>query len=289
VSELFADGFNPLTIPFGTPFVTVTGILIDNTTTDENQPLITGAEWYDGVPPGTAIGNPVDGTWDGPLETLNFDIITAAWLGGDHLVNVRGISPPGSGPSEIVTVTVIGSNFDIDLGGVADDTWVFVSFPLSLSGQAITIIDDSTWGDSGTTWDLLQWYDPLDTADHWKSYSSDKPALLNDLPDVNNAMGLWIHITGNDGDQILTVGSGAYSGSAVDIQLYSGWNLVGYPSTTSRRADLTLPAQVTKLGVYDLAQPYGIRDVSDLTSVFFVEGEAYWVYANADTIWSVTP
>jgi hypothetical protein len=165
--------------------------------------------------------------------------------------------------------------------------WRFLSFPITANGNVASVLDD-TFGDSGTTWDMVQWYDPLDTSDHWKSYNAYAPAL-SDMPSVSNRMGLWVHITANGGDGLLSCGLGDYPGSTTSIQLFSGWNLVGYPSATSRRADLTLPVQVTAMAVYNSAQPYDFTDVTDLTTVWMVEDEAYWVYTPSDVMWNVDP
>jgi hypothetical protein len=179
------------------------------------------------------------------------------------------------------------STYDINLAGISPGDWTFVSYPITANGDVVTIFDDSSWGDSNTEWDCIQWYYPLDSVDPWKMHSIDKPANLNDMPAVDNTMGFWIRITSNGGDQMLSIGSGVLPGATTNIQLYNGWNLVGYPSATARLASDTLPPQADKVAVYDSGQPYDLRDETVLTSVTMVQSNAYWVHVTADCTWQV--
>ncbi len=166
--------------------------------------------------------------------------------------------------------------------------WRFISFPTSISVSAATILDDSlhAWGDAGITWDELKWYDPTDTTRHWKTFNKDFPGAPS-MPDLDNTMGLWIHITGNTGDQYLTLGISGDDPLDAEFMLYAGWNLIGYPSLTPQLASDTLPAQVTKMAYYDIAQPYTITDTVALDTVMMAEGNAYWVYSASDVLWQV--
>ena len=74
----------------------------------------------------------------------------------------------------------------------------------------------------------------------------------------------------------------------MNINLYIGWNLVSYPSATSRAASATLPVEADMVAYYDAASPYLITDALP-GAVTFVEGNAYWVRVTGNTIWSVAP
>jgi hypothetical protein len=176
--------------------------------------------------------------------------------------------------------------YDIDLSGVAPGTWVFVSFPIDATGNVPTLFNDAGWGDGGTSWDYAQWFDNL--AKEWKTYSTAKPPSLNDMSIRDCEDGFWLHITANGGDQLLTVGSGIFAAGPVFINLYDGWNLVGYPSATPRQGTATLPAQADTVSIYDLGQPYRILDQAP-GAVTFTESNAYWVHVTADCIWQVDP
>ena len=162
--------------------------------------------------------------------------------------------------------------------------WVFVSFPFVMSGDIATVLTDS---DGTTEWDIAKWYDPQDANNPWKTYSVNNPGL-NDMPVVTNNMGMWLHITVNDG--ILTTGTvGDYSASPVDITLYPGWNIVGYPSATGENAfDSLLGLGVNWIAEYQETSPF-VADYSDLTQVDMSEGNAYWVHVDALTVWTVNP
>jgi hypothetical protein len=204
-------------------------------------------------------------------------VIRAVDIAGNEEMNTNAIPevPPNS--------------YDIDLTGASADDWVFVSYPIEASGSPEAVLNDAGWGDGGTTWDLIQWYDSNEPANQWKTYSVDKPAALNNLVTVNNNQGFWLHLTGNVGDQMLTVSGGDYPTAPVNIQLYTGWNQVGYPSGTPRQADTTLPGAVSKIAINNDLLPYGIEDITDLSSVMMSESNAYWVYSSSDTTWIVDP
>jgi hypothetical protein len=177
--------------------------------------------------------------------------------------------------------------YDIDIAGGGSDTWQFISYPIDASSDVLTVFDDAVWGDGGTDWDYIQWYDPTDAADHWKTYSKDKPPALNDLPDAGNTMGFWVHLTANGGDQILSVGEGNEP-SGTTIHLYPGWNMVGYPSTTETYTVQDLiddSGVVSDVERYNLAAPYSIEPMPG--GAPFQRGEAYWIKASADYDWII--
>jgi carboxypeptidase T len=160
--------------------------------------------------------------------------------------------------------------------------WNFVSFPLAVSGAPNVILNDLA-GDGTTTWDVVKWYDPTDPADPWKTYRLGSSS--NDLIMVNNCRGMWVHVTNGGLDNFITVEGTAPSSTV--IQLYRGWNLVGYPSATPRLASATLPAQADMVSVFQVAAPY-ISDTSNLASVTMTQGKGYWVHVTADCTWTVS-
>ena len=216
-------------------------------------------------------------------------------MGYDNVVVNYSATPPTftfaydhqSTPSNIeAALTSLGGGmtYDIDLTGIAPDTWVFVSYPITSTGSPITIFDDILHGDGNTAWDRIMWYDVDDSASHWKSYNKDYGGTQS-LTFINNAMGFWIHITSNTGDQLLSTGTGSQP-VTTSVTLKAGWNLVGYPSDTPRQADATLPIEVTSIAVYNVSQPYAIEDLP-LGSVTMTSGNAYWVYTPVIVQWDI--
>ena len=217
------------------------------------------------------------GEFDG---TIWWYVVRAVDIWGNEELNTFAVPEPG----------VVLTPYDIDISGFSAGDWVFISYPISISGNVQDVLNDATNGDGGTTWNIAKWYDATDPVDPWKSYNPARPASANDLAIIDITMGIWLHLTANGGDQLLTTGvTGDYSGASVDIDLWNGWNLVSYPSATDRTAAATLPGEADMVAVYDGGEPYLVRDVTNLNTVTMTEGNAYWVHVTSDTVWSVDP
>jgi serine protease AprX len=202
-----------------------------------------------------------------------------------HIVVEDSIGQTGQDWSDSF-FTILPPVYNIDLTGFGIGDWVFVSFPIEAMGDALTVFDDATWGDSQTNWDIAQWYDNVNKV--WRTYSIYRPPSVNDMDVFDNSMGVWLHLTSNGGDEQLTVGTGNMPAGPVLINLYAGWNLVGYPSATPRLASATLPPEADLIAIYDGGQPYLILDVLP-ASTPMSEGNAFWVHVTADTVWMVMP
>ena len=141
--------------------------------------------------------------------------------------------------------------------------------------------------DADTSWDIIKYYDCQDIQDPWKSYNLAKPPGLNDLMNVSYTMGLWVHIpdAGSLGDGFIDI-EGIMPGTTA-IPLYTGWNLVGYPSITPVLASDTLPPVADIMSVYDATNPYMIRDITDMTTETLSCYNGYWIHVTADAMWIV--
>ena len=170
----------------------------------------------------------------------------------------------------------------VDVPVSATPGWNFISYTLLMSGSPESVLDDLA-GDGTTQWSVVKCYDASDAADPWKTYRPG--SSTNDLLSIDNMCGIWVYVT-VPGDNWLTVEG--IMPTTTDIQLYTGWNLVGYPSATPRNADTTLPAEADMISVYDIGSPYLITDESDLSSVTMTDCNAYWVHVTADCLWTVT-
>ncbi|MDD4307608.1 MAG: S8 family serine peptidase [Thermoplasmata archaeon] len=174
--------------------------------------------------------------------------------------------------------------YEIDLTGKPANSWVFISFPIEISGNIQDVLNDATVGDGLTAWTVAKWYNPQTPADPWKSYRVGGTA--NDMPTITNAMGIWLWITANGGDQRLTTGLGCNTPiEPVNINLYAGWNMVGYPSLTERSVgDAFWGTGADRVEVFDPALPYIIEAGPDY---IMKPGEGFWVHVMADTVWTV--
>jgi hypothetical protein len=135
-------------------------------------------------------------------------------------------------------------------------------------------------------YDAVKWYDASDTEDPWKSYVVGKP-FGNDLFHLNETMGFWIHIT-KPGDTIFLY-NGTEPAVNQTIHLYSGWNMVGYPSETSyNRTDglnnLTFGIEVDAIQWYDAATQIW-HDLGE--NDYFVPCRGYWIHATTECEWEV--
>ena len=229
------------------------------------------------VPAGT---DTYSDTGRGELDGIDWwYVVRAVDLSSNEDTNTVAVSESGGSPL---------TSYDIPISPAAGNgDWVFVSFPYTISGNIETVLDDSILGDGGTTWDVAKWYDPQDTADPWKAYRAG--VSTSDLVTINNHMGIWLHLTANGGNQLLTTGvAGSYSAGAVNISLYAGWNLVSYPSATSRLASTTLPGAADMVAYYNSGAPYLVTEALP-TAVTFSEGNAYWVHMTSAATWTVNP
>jgi hypothetical protein len=222
--------------------------------------------WFDNIQvSGVPAGGPPDGQF---TFAYDFALTPSA---------VHQPSGPGPPPQA----------YDIDLTGFSAGDWVFVSFPIEITGDVPTVFDDSAFGDGGTTWDCVQWFDNAVKA--WTDHNTHKPATLRDNSVIDNTGGFWIHLTAAGGDEMLTTGLEGFFPSAVSgIDLFAGWNLVGYPSATTRLAsDALAGTSADMIAFHSPAAPYRIGETTDLSSVTMDHGNAYWVRVPADTVWNI--
>jgi hypothetical protein len=159
--------------------------------------------------------------------------------------------------------------------------WNLVSTPLVLS-KTLTNEVLQTLND---TIRIAQYYDSSDPIDRWKDTN------IGDLTEINNTMGFWLYV--DSSDHLIT--AGLLPNSTV-INLYSGWNLVGYPSYTSRFLGDALSSvfweSVQHYNSYDAQGDYWKHNstrkpsyLNDLNSMN--TGEGYWIFVTKDCTWTV--
>jgi len=201
-------------------------------------------------------------------------VVRAASAWGDEDPNADAVPEPGGTPPVY---------YNIDLAGKPANGWVLISYPVAVSGHIETVLNDDTNGDGMSDWDVAKTFD--NQLKKWLTYR--KGGSGNTFTDVTNHMGIWLHLTANGGNQLLTLGMYGDYPAAVVINLYTGWNLVGYPSATGRMESATLPSQADYVAVWQASSPY-ISDHAKGSSVM-TQGNAYWVHVTADCTWTVSP
>jgi parallel beta-helix repeat protein len=160
--------------------------------------------------------------------------------------------------------------------------WNLISVPMLQTEQDIICVLDSIDG----WYDAIQWYDASDAADNWKHYKVGKP-FGNDLSELNETMGFWVHITKPGG--IVFIYNGTQPTLSQQIMLYKGWNLVGYPSLTSYNRseglnNLAFDSEVDAIWTYN-TEIQTWKEMGEGDS--FAIGRGYWVHTKDNAVWDV--
>jgi parallel beta-helix repeat protein len=161
--------------------------------------------------------------------------------------------------------------------------WNLISLPNIQTNTSLGAVFNSIAG----SYDAVQWYNTIDSNDHWKHSSVYKSSPLNDLSYVNNNMGVFIHITQIGG--VLFKYLGLIPNSNQSITLSPGWNLVGYPTLTNynRSAglnNLDFGNDVDAIQWYNGAtKTWHIMGPDDI----FVIGRGYWIHSKVTKTWDV--
>ena len=171
-------------------------------------------------------------------------------------------------------------NFTADIGETfiitLHDGWNLFSFPLIPIDTSIENLFSSISGN----WDVVKCYDSNDLMDHWKT--DRVGSSVNDLFDIDNTMGFWLHVT-NSSEDLVIYGNAA---STTNIPLKAGWNLVSYPSTSVDTVGNALwGTGADHVEAYDGSSPNYLKELgpTDLMQ----SGKGYWVHVPSDTVWTV--
>jgi cysteinyl-tRNA synthetase len=161
--------------------------------------------------------------------------------------------------------------------------WNLVSFPYLVNDKSLATVLGSINGQ----YDRVQTFEASDALDSGKNYHSEKPSYLNDLKNLDNSMGFWIHITDPNGASLVVEGD--VPNSTQSISLHAGWNLVGYPSEIQRSRydalnNLDLLRDLDTIQFYNATEKTWQKITSNDS---FVPGKGYWIHAKRDLIWTL--
>jgi len=202
-----------------------------------------------------------------------FDINDAP---GNWTIIVTARSNDGLPTSDMCTIRLL-DNYTLLKQG-----WNLISIPYIQKEQNLTKVLEIIDG----YYDAVQWYDIIDSNDPWKHYKVGKP-YGNDLFEINETMGFWIHITNPGG--VLYEYLGTQPTQNQTIPLHPGWNLVGYPSLTNyNRTDglnnLTFGTDIDAILSFD-AQNQRWEELGE--NDYFKKGKGYWVHSLVEKTWEV--
>ncbi|UCD92212.1 MAG: hypothetical protein JSV43_08345 [Methanobacteriota archaeon] len=226
-------------------------------------------DWTGALP--MTIGN------DSPTELGLATHIPTTWDGGEtHKICARGQDEFSNwGIGACVDVMTIGQKpvFEWFNMTFAAAGWYLISFPVALSDKSV----QNTFISIDGFYDQVRVYDSQ--TGQWLSYMTFK-SYAQTLTEVDKTMGIWVHMTG--GATLRLAGLVAY---ITEIQLYPGWNLIGYPSmnTTGMTVGdlLSHPSIELVEGFDSLNPPYHLKKMTNPAD-YLVPGEGYWVYSTSN-------
>jgi len=158
-----------------------------------------------------------------------------------------------------------------------------VSFPHIKSDTSIKNVLSSIEGQ----YDAVQYYNSSDGIDPWKHYHVLKLSHMNDLQNLDNKIGFWIHIIDANGADLTLDGDSLKSPQYISLR--QGWNLVGYPSNTSRKRNIALNNLVfgTDIDAVEYHDNSAQRIKKLGENGYMKPGGGYWFHAIQDCVWIV--
>ncbi len=211
---------------------------------------------------------------------LGYTLITSVSNGTSSFTDILA----GEGDPNDYFYRVCAVNLIHEMGCTTDQAGKFtrslsegvdlVSVPLVQSNESVSTVLQTL------EWDKAWTYDASLTSWIWHMKSK---SYRGQLKKVDHLMGLWVSVT--EKSNLTVAGLVPWS---TDIQLMSGWNLVGLPSFSMvyTVADLKAETGATRVEGYDPgSSPYFLREMTG--SEVLQAGEGYWVYVLVDAIWTV--
>jgi parallel beta-helix repeat protein len=161
--------------------------------------------------------------------------------------------------------------------------WNLISIPFIQSDTEV----DQVLSSLIDSYDSIQWFNTSNPFDRWSHNHKNKPSILNDFKEIDHSIGFWIFI--NDPNGTLFEYPGTPPPFTQTIQLYEGWNMVGYPSLTNHNRtvglnNLEFGVDVDAIQWYDTpTKTWHFMDQDDS----FVPGRGYWVHSKVEAGWEV--
>jgi parallel beta-helix repeat protein len=260
--------------------------IIDSTFNQVCDTTNNGNQWDNGYPSGGNYWSNFDDSSEGAFD--DFNGIDQNIPDSDGIVD---LGPPAGGKNPYVIDSDSQDNYPlmeyyiytpIENSTLLKKGWNLISLPLIQQNNDLIKVLEAIDGN----YDAIQRFDPTYLGDPWKHYKVGKP-LGNDLFELNETMSFWIHIT-QTGDTIFLF-NGTTPIVNQTIQLYKGWNMVGYPSLSNHNRtvglnNLSFDTHVDAIQWYDAAtQTWYFMGPDDK----FVPGRGYWVHSKVDAEWEV--
>ena len=247
------------------------------------DPVVTQTVTFDASSSYDLDGNILSYIWDfgdGNITSTINPTITHSYLSaGDFSVNLTLNDNLGVSNSSIQNIQVKFLTFYIDLYS----GWNLISTPLLPDDNNIATILSSISGNYSIVWA----YNASDTADHWKKYDPSTP-FGNDLITMEPGKGYWIMMNSDD-----TLNVSGTILKPTDIELWNGWNLIGYNSLNPQ----TITDALSSInGNYSIIWAYNAGDLTDQWKKYDPDtpfgndlanmepGKGYWIMMTTDDI-----
>lgn len=201
---------------------------------------------------------------------LNFDeIMKAPSIIGHPLVSTRLVIV-------VTNVSICNTTFE--------EGWNLVSFPCLKDDMDIDIFLSNL----SSGYQSIRYYNPNTPNDPWKTYNPNVPSwVIHDLPDISRREGYWINF-----DNYTSFYLNNSMATPTLIDLFPGWNLIGYPSNVIRKINDTFYLIIPNFRyvyLYNASEPSDywkewtwnttlFPSNQDLNYTFRYYG--YWIYMN---------
>jgi hypothetical protein len=154
-----------------------------------------------------------------------------------------------------------------------DSGMQLASIPLEQKDDSVETVLQTIWD----SFESLQYYDSNQRI--WKTLWKVKP--WQDISTLTHVTGFWIKMIA----QGVLVVAGRVADN-VPVQLFSGWNLVGYPCVVNSTISESLySVSFSRIEGYDNLDPYYLQRLSQ--DSILEPGYGYWVYVETDQVWTV--
>jgi hypothetical protein len=254
--------------------------------TNTGNSKVSCAEYFIGSDPGAGSGIPMaamDSSMTSSSEHVKGEIDVLHLAPGSYPVYVRGRDSCGNWGQCALTTLNVGAQkngtWSLTLPGKG---WRLLSIPL-LNGSGMSVLLSSIAG----KYSRLLAYCPDDTKSPWMEYSPGKPPYMNELSAIDNSMGLWINMSApNAAEAPIVLSISGFNATATKILLKPGWNLIGYPSMTPRKA-----SDVLKGIKFDALQGFNataLHYLVDIPPAYMMKpGEGYWIHAAVEAVLTI--
>jgi len=156
-----------------------------------------------------------------------------------------------------LSFNVLGIKYNQTCYLVLYEGWNLISLPCDTDNKSISYVLNDIW----YNYTSIHWYDASDAEDPWKSYNPSMPVwVVQDLYNFSYKSGYWIRMEANTSMSI-----NGTRDSFVEIPLYGGWNLIGYPVNESKNITEALK---TIGGKYSSVHLYNATDILDHWKAF---------------------